>query len=534
MASLAFPPLDDNELDPLDFVSTPWTDTNAATNTGTQWIYGGVSKPRWAPYNPGGGASAWDDITGKPATFAPSTHKSSHATGGADALTPADISAVAAPAAASSKSGTYTLIPADNGKKITAGAALALTLPDSGMTGMRVWVMAEAGDITIVGNLYDAGTVASPVTSIVGSDGQCELINLAGAWYFRRGTNAPTTDEPLPISKGGTGGPDAATALANLGAARAIEIKSANFTAAIGGRYLTEGTVTITDPAGTTAGQSYEVWIGSGTATMGGTAYAPSRFSIRRRYTGSAWATPSPYLSDALDFSSAARAATRANLEIGISGRLVLVESDFLTNTTAHAGVMTGTALSSGAAQASSFTNANHPGAITLRDSTTADGGYRLITATSALIPAGGEVAVMIFQLHSARTTQTIRWGFHDSSDQTAPTLGAYLEMVGNGTSVVITGKTRNGGTTSSTGTTYTAALSTWFSAKVEMTSTSSATFTVYSEAGAVLWTQTLTTNNPTTNLGYGIVATESTTDAATNMISVDYHRMEINRPLTR
>ena len=40
------------------------------------------------------GAVKWGDIEGKPTSFTPSAHKSTHASGGSDALTPADIGAV--------------------------------------------------------------------------------------------------------------------------------------------------------------------------------------------------------------------------------------------------------------------------------------------------------------------------------------------------------------------------------------------------------------------------------------------------------
>jgi hypothetical protein len=49
-------------------------------DTGTAWQKVGVVN--------------WGDIDGKPSTFTPSAHKSTHATGGADALMPADIGAV--------------------------------------------------------------------------------------------------------------------------------------------------------------------------------------------------------------------------------------------------------------------------------------------------------------------------------------------------------------------------------------------------------------------------------------------------------
>lgn len=94
----------------------------------------------------------------------------------------------------------------------------------------------------------------------------------------------------------------------DLSVARAIETKTGDFTAVVGGRYIVEtgGTVSVTDPTGTAAGDSYEVWIGSGNIQFNGTgtSYSASRFSIRRRYTGSAWAAPAPMLTDTLTVGS--------------------------------------------------------------------------------------------------------------------------------------------------------------------------------------------------------------------------------------
>ncbi len=60
----------------------------------------------------GGGASTWDELTGKPTEFTPSAHKATHATGGSDALSAADIGAAAAShahAASAISSGTLDI-----------------------------------------------------------------------------------------------------------------------------------------------------------------------------------------------------------------------------------------------------------------------------------------------------------------------------------------------------------------------------------------------------------------------------------------
>ena len=82
------------------------------------------------------------------------------------------------------------------------------------------------------------------------------------------------------------------------------------FTAIVGRRFITEnaGTLQINDPttrsdgSALVAGDSYEVIVGSGTINFNGLLpnYAPSRFMVRRRWTGSAWVTPTPVLSDTL------------------------------------------------------------------------------------------------------------------------------------------------------------------------------------------------------------------------------------------
>lgn len=99
---------------------TPLLDSDAMEEVDEATYLAAVSS------SPASGSSAWDDITGKPSTFTPSAHKSSHATGGTDALSPADIGASAlghAHAATDITSGTVDIARLPVGTSSTTVAA---------------------------------------------------------------------------------------------------------------------------------------------------------------------------------------------------------------------------------------------------------------------------------------------------------------------------------------------------------------------------------------------------------------------------
>ena len=239
-------------------------------------------------------------------------------------------------------------------------------------------------------------------------------------------------------------------------------------------------------------------------------------------------------LSGGLLFQTATAQESRALINTSIPSRAVLIESDCFTPTTPGAGTMASGSISGGAC-INGITTVNNPGVIRFRDAaTTANSGFRIQTLTDAFVVGGGEIMSAIFSIPNARTTQTIRFGLSDQIDHTTPTKGAWLEIVGNGTNLVITGKTVNGGAISSTDTTYTAGINTWYSVRIHLTSASSVAFTVYNAAGSILWTNALSTAVPTTAVGFGIIGYDSSSDIATILLEIDYYSFEINRALIR
>lgn len=193
--------------------------------------------------------------------------------------------------------------------------------------------------------------------------------------------------------------------------------------------------------------------------------------------------------------------------------------------TTAISGMM-GTAASSGTAT-NAAGESGHPGVWTMSDSTTANGGFRFVSNTTAILISGGERHTAIFKPVSAATTVSVRTGYSDSFTNTAPTNGVWINMVGDGTGWTISGKTRNNSSESTTGTTYTAAVSTWYRGTIEINAGATlVTYALYNDAGTQLWTDTLATNIPTATgreTGYGFGMWESTVDAAAIRVSWDY-----------
>lgn len=220
--------------------------------------------------------------------------------------------------------------------------------------------------------------------------------------------------------------------------------------------------------------------------------------------------------------------------------RAVVFESDFYEASATCISGMTGVALSSGTI-AEVASTINNIGIVSISDSTTANGGYRFL-AKAPILLGGGEKCEFVFSLGAgaARTTAAVRLGFHDAATIDAtPVDGIWLDIVGDGTKATITGKSNDNTGVATTDTSLTAELSTWYRATVELSADkATATFSVRTCAdGLQVWGNTLTTKLPTgagRTTQWGIVAGETTTDAAAVILNIDYANMSIGRTLVR
>lgn len=196
---------------------------------------------------------------------------------------------------------------------------------------------------------------------------------------------------------------------------------------------------------------------------------------------------------------------------------------DFLATGTSSLDPFLGIAIASGtisAATVGTFT-AQHPGNVRFVSSTTPNSGVYIGSNTIQLLLSGGEVYEAVFRLETL-TLSTFRLGFLDTTTSADAVDGVYVEVDSTG---VATGKTSNNSTRSTTATTLTLTATTWYRLRIVVNSTSLATFTIYDDAGAELWTNTLTTNIPTASgreTGAGVTATNSGT-LAVGLLTLDF-----------
>lgn len=203
----------------------------------------------------------------------------------------------------------------------------------------------------------------------------------------------------------------------------------------------------------------------------------------------------------------------------------VLYEWDFL-NTGTAADMWTGAAISSGTnnGTTSALTNTKHPGVVRLNSTTTANSGYRYMSATSTtavMVLSPGTKFSCVAQI-IGHVDSRAYIGFMNSTTASVPTQGAYFSV--SGTSV--TASCVNGGTASDSALAGLSA-DTWYSFEIVVNSASSVTFNIYTESGALHATTTITTNIPTSILGNGVVAFSPGTTGI-NLIYLDFLRLTL------
>jgi hypothetical protein len=195
-----------------------------------------------------------------------------------------------------------------------------------------------------------------------------------------------------------------------------------------------------------------------------------------------------------------------------------------------------GAAQSSGAV-AVVASEVNHPGIVALRDSTTANGGYRIITDISSILIGGGERHVSTWQIRNARAGIRIHIGFFDILTSGDPTDCVCLVGTADGTTITLTPRARANNTAQNL-TAFTPDLNTWYTSDITINSDATeATIRIFTDDGTEVFTSGTLTNIPTAagrQTGAGVSAFESSTDAAADILWLDYMRLEINRTLVR
>lgn len=189
----------------------------------------------------------------------------------------------------------------------------------------------------------------------------------------------------------------------------------------------------------------------------------------------------------------------------------------YFGTTTAADQVFTGAAVSGGVntGTLTSFDGIWDYG-VFIRSGTTANGGYRY-SPTSQITAYMGTVEkqfMMVWKSLTSHTGRTIRAGWIDTTSSADATDGVYFEILDG----VARGKTSNNSVRTSAASSFTLVLGQAYLFEISATSTSASFKITNATTDAVVYTETITTNIPSTSArasGAGMIATEATTTAS-------------------
>lgn len=204
-----------------------------------------------------------------------------------------------------------------------------------------------------------------------------------------------------------------------------------------------------------------------------------------------------------------------------------LISTDFNGNTTAAIFPFTFTAYNTGVHIIGANTNGTNPGTTRIVSSSTPNSGGVLSSnslAAANIVPVVGQEMDYVFRTPTpiAGTGITIRAGFLTAANTiTDAAFGIYMEIVDN----QLYGKTANNNIRSTTSTAYTLPNGgVWYHMRVVYKAANLVEYTLYNMAGTILWTDTLTTNIPTSAYGCNLLGFSSaSTVVNTELITNDY-----------
>jgi hypothetical protein len=163
--------------------------------------------------------------------------------------------------------------------------------------------------------------------------------------------------------------------------------------------------------------------------------------------------------------------------------------------------------------KANGSASSKHVGIVRFTSSTTANSGYFVRTQTGAQLGLHGGEQSRCWHRPQTLSGTTRRTGFHDSVNVNAPVDGAYIYQ--DPATGKISGRTMAASAPSVTGSDYQLVTNTWYLEVIKVNADASRVdFYLYDDAGALLWTDNLQTNIPTSWLGHGSVITNSGTTA--------------------